>query len=270
MRRRGALLVVLLAAGVGACGGGGGESTRERLNDYVRSANTVERRFAEDFKRANDAYAAYARGELEPARAEADLARAETAIRSAREAVARLRPPGDARTLHARLLRYLDMNVTFAGETARLAVYTPGAEDALAPLERVNRQLNRRLSAATEPAGQADALRRFTRALDGMLRELRGLEVPAVLEPTHGDQVRRLAATRSLAGRLRAALLDHDAQRVARLLERFRANREDRRTRRKLAGRAIRQYERRYRALIDAYADVHREQARLDRALRER
>lgn len=264
MKRRGWLLLLVLAVGAAACGDDD-PSPRERVEQYIRSANSVERRFAGEFKLANEAYVAYSRGELQPERAESDLTRATRSIRSARAEVAELRPPADARPLHAKYLRYLNMNLMFARETARLAVYTPGAERALAPLDRVNRQLNRRLQEAAEPAQQADALRRFARGLDGMLRDLRELQVPQVLQPTHGDQVRRLTATRSLAAQLRDALLDQDAERVALLLERFRAEKADRRARRLLARRAIRRYEHRYRALGDAYADVQREQGRLYR-----
>ena len=268
-RRCGAVVLLLAAAaGLGACGGGD-DGPRERVEDYVRDANTVARRFAGEFEQANAAYVAYSRGELRPARARTDLTAAAAAIRTARGDVADLDPPPDAQSLHEKYLRYLDMNVGFAEQTLRLAVYTPGAARALQPLDRVNRRLDRQLSAATEPGEQADALRRFTRSLDGMLADLRGLAVPAVLRPTHEDQIRRLSSTRSLARRLRAALIDQDARRVARLLKRFRAGAGDRTGSRKLAAKAIRAYERRYKALSNAYADVQREQSRLDREFRE-
>ena len=235
----------------------------------MRDANTVARRFAGEFEQANAAYVAYSRGELRPAAARTDLTAAAAAIRTARGDVAELDPPADARSMHEKYLRYLDMNIGFAEQTLRLAVYTPGAARALKPLDRVNRRLDRQLSAATEPGEQADALRRFTRSLDGMLADLRALAVPAVLRPTHRDQIRRLGSTRSLARQLRDALIDQDARRVARLLERFRAGGGDRTGSRKLAAKAIRGYERRYKALSDAYADLQREQSRLDREFRE-
>jgi hypothetical protein len=260
-----ALLALLALAALAGCGGG--DDPRARVDVYVRSANTVEHRFAPEFKRANDAYAAYARGELRPRRAESDLTRAAVAIQDARSGIAALRPPAEARRLHDLLLRYLDMNLTFARETTRLATYSPGAGRALAPLDRANRDLSRRLAGEGDPDRQAAALQAFTRALEGMLRELRALEAPAVLGPTHRDQVRRLASTRSLAERLRRALIAQDAQEVARLLERFRANAAERGAGHRLAALGIRRYNRRYQALIEAYQDVQRELARLDRAL---
>jgi exonuclease VII small subunit len=266
MRR--AILTLLAVAGIGlpACGGDG-DDPRSRVDEYVRSANAVQQKFAPDFKRANEAYAAYARGELKPKRAETDLTRAEAALREARTDVAALDPPQQAQKLHEGLLRYLDMNLQFARETSRLAVYSPGADRALRPLDRANRGLGTRLADAPDPEAQAAALRSFTRALERILRDLRALEVPAVLKPTHRDQVRRLDATRSLAERLRRALIDQDAEEVARLLKRFRANAAERGGRRKLAAKGVRRYNRRYEALTEAYQDVQREQARLDKAL---
>jgi hypothetical protein len=260
------VLLAVAAAGVAACGGDQ-DSPRARVDTYVRGANAVQQRFAPDFQRANDAYAAYARGELKPRRAAADLARAEQALRAARAEVAALRPPAAAGALHERLLRYLDMNVGFARQTSRLAVYSPGADRALRPLDRANRGLSRRLADASDPDAQADALADFTRALDRILRKLRALEAPAVLAATHRDQVRRLDSTRSLARRLRRAVLDQDAERVARLLKRFRAHEGERGGRRRLAAKGVRRYNRRYEALTEAYQEVAREQARLDVAL---
>lgn len=263
--RRGALLLALAAA-LGGCGGSG-DDARERVEAFVDRANTVQARYAPQFERANEAYTSFVRGGLGDAAAARDLGAAQEAIREARADVAALEPPAEARTLHDRLLRFLDVNLDLARQTTRMAVYRPGAEDALAPLDRVNRRLDDRLAGAADAPEQARALGRFERSLEEILGALRGLRPPAVLRPTHADQIRRLAATRSLAGRLRRALLDEDAAEVARLIERFRSNARDRGGRRKLAAAAVRRYDERYQQLTEAYADVQREQARLDRAL---
>jgi hypothetical protein len=267
VRRRALLLV--LAAGAAALGGCGGsdDDAREQVDAYVESANRVQQRYAPEFERANRAYTSFVRGGLGDAQAERDLGAAQDALRAARADVAALEPPPEARTLHGRLLRFFDVNLDLARETTRMAVYRPAAEAALAPLDRVNRRLDERLAGADAAPEQARALARFERSLERMVAALRGLEPPSVLKPTHGDQIRRLAATRGLAERLRRALLDEDAPEVARLIKRFRANAAARGSRRKLAARAVRRYDERYKRLTEAYADVQREQARLDRAL---
>ena len=71
-----------------------------------------------------------------------------------------------------------------------------------------------------------------------------------------------------LARELRRALLVEDAERVARLLGRFRDAVSDRGAQRLLSDRALARYARRLEELGDAYADVQREHAALDRSLR--
>ena len=86
-----------------------------------------------------------------------------------------------------------------------------------------------------------------------------------MLRPTHGDQVRRLDATRSLAVRLRRALADRDARLVARLLVKFRRAAGAREERTALAAAAVRRYNARYRSLNEAYRQIRREEIRLRR-----
>jgi hypothetical protein len=204
---------------------------RERVDAYVKSEVEVMQRAQPEFKRVNESYLAYARGELEPEAAERDAAAAVRAIADARDALTVLDPPAEAQALHDGLVRYLQMNVEVARETSRLAAYVPAAERVLRPLGKANRRLQSRLAGAEEATAQADALQRFSGAVSRTLRDLRAVEPPAVLAPSHGDQIRRLDVTRGLAARLRRALLDQDAERVARLLERFRSSASGRRPR---------------------------------------
>jgi hypothetical protein len=91
-----------------------------------------------------------------------------------------------------------------------------------------------------------------------------------VLRPPHGDQVRRLDATRQAAASLRRALDRRDAKGVARLLKRFRESRIGRRPRTALARRALTRYQRRYRELQERYADLNRQQRDLANASTDR
>ncbi|HET6551743.1 MAG TPA: hypothetical protein VFG79_24965 [Solirubrobacter sp.] len=248
--RRAAL--ALLCALVAGCGGG--DDARTRVRDYIVAANGVQERLRPELKRTNDAYVAFSRGKLSPDDAVTRLRAGERATVRARAAIGALRPPREASGLDARLRRVYAMNVAFAHQTTLLATYQRGAAQALAPLARDNRRLRA-------------ALRRFAGELSRALRRLRALEVPAVLGVSHRDQIRRLDATRVLSVRLRRALEANDAKGVARLLRRFRRTAPDRRPRRALARRAIADYQRRYRQLNDAYADVSRENVRLNRTL---
>jgi hypothetical protein len=256
---------ILIGAGVAACGGGGGGDARGRVADYVHRANAIERQYGSQFKAANTAYVAFAKGKLGSRAAVVRLTAAQHAIVEARRRLAGIQPPSEAATLRARLLRYLDMNAAFARQTTRLARYQRRSPAVLGPLNAANARLRTRLQNATT-AEQAAAMGDFAAALGSALRGMGALAVPAILRPAHDAQVRRLRRTRSLALRLRSALLAQDAQDVAHLLLRFRSSAAST-TSRAESARAIDAYNRRFHTLTRAYADVRREQVRLDRSL---
>ena len=267
-RRSAPPLVGLCLALAALAGCGGDDDPRSRVRAYLDSANELQRGAADEFKRAGEDYVAFARGELRPGVAVERLERSETDIRATRDELAVLRPPREAVSLHSQLQRIYDMNLELAHQTALLAAYERGSDQALAPLDRYNRRLGAALRRADGPRAQARALERFAARLRRVLRRLGALEPPFVMRVPHADQLARLESTRSLAVRLRRALDAQDAERVARLLKRFRSGASERRPRRALARRALTQYERRYSQLNDAYADAYRELARLDKTLR--
>jgi hypothetical protein len=260
-------LAMLAGAGASAGCGGDGSGGRAAVDAYVRQANAIQHAAAPAYKRANRAYVAFSRGKLPPARAVHRLAGARRAIAAARIRLAQLRPPVDARGLHARIDRYMNLNVSLARESERLAVYEQRAPRVLEPLAGIDGDLRSSLAAATTRDSQVHALDDFGDGLGGVIRRLDALDVPAVLAPTHRDQARRLKTTRALAGRLRDALLAQDAARVARLLVQFRRAGTAAPATGALGARAVKQYKRRFSRLNAAYAAVAREEIRLNRSL---
>jgi hypothetical protein len=134
-------------------------------------------------------------------------------------------------------------------------------------LPGANRRLQKRLSAAGSSEEQTRALRTYSAAVGDISADLRALEPPPVLEPAHEEQLRRLAATRRLADRLRVALAAADAEQVARLLKRFRRTAAGGARAGRLSDRALRAYTRRLRGVREAQADIQREQKRLQARL---
>lgn len=257
-----ALLPSLALAGCG-----GADSPRDRVDAYLKEATALQQKAAPQFKAANEAYVAFARDELAGDEAVKRLERAETVIAAARDGLAELKPPVEARRLHSRLVLFYDQNYAFARSTTVLARYVPGAEAALEPLDAVNTRLQRALGRAKTPKAQAAALGRYVDDMNAIVRDLRDPKPPFVLRPTHMDQVDRLRRTRDVAEDLRRALLGQDAKKVAATLKRFRRTVARKTPRRRLAAQAINQYNRRYRDLSRASGDIRREETRLDRAL---
>jgi hypothetical protein len=231
---------------------------------YVESVNAIQKGYADDFAAANTAYIALSRSELKPAPAMAALSKAEIEIRGARDKVAALEPPASAAELHKRYLAYMDSNVSFASENAKLAVYLEGSDQALAPLDRANSRLRHALRRAKTPARQERALEAFAASVRAALVDVRTLDAPAVLRGAPGEQVKRLATTYSLALKLRDAMADRDSQRVASLLVKFRRSAAAR-GRTRMAAAAIKRYMRRYEGLSEAYTQIRREETRLRR-----
>lgn len=256
----------LVAVALAGCGGAT-SSPRDQVTAYVEDANAVQQEYAPAFEEANLAYRDFASQALGGREAVRELAAARGAVTEARAAVAELEAPAEARVLHSRLVRLFDMNVEFADQTALLAEYQTASARALGGLGEADRRLRRDLRGEPDPDRQAAALARYARGVSRSIERLEGLDVPQVLGPSHADQVRSLSRTRRLATELEAALRAQDAEDVARLLKAFRTRGKPSRARKLLARQAIRGYNRRYKQLSDAYADVSRAHAELERSL---
>ena len=210
---RAATVLVLAVAVLGGCGGE--DEERASVREFLREANRVIRLSAEEFKHANQAYSAFARGRLPADEAAVTFGFAERDIRAARGRVARLRPPKDARALHSRLVRVFDMNAGFAHQTRVLAAYQDRAGATLIRLRGYERGLRTELTEAEGPDAQVAAMQRFADGLQRTRRDLRALDVPRLLLVPHADQLRRLGVTHKLADELRGALEDQDEKRAA-------------------------------------------------------
>ena len=265
MSARRATAGALAVAALVASGCGGSPSARERVTAYLDDAAGVQTRWSRAFETANRAYADFAAGRLEGDAATRQLTKSRDDVQALRDALAALRPPGEARALHAKLLRVYDLDLALATENAQLAAYVPAESAVLARLPAANRRLRRRLAAASrDPAAQSRALRAFQTALDRTVDDLRTLKPPPVLRVGHADRLRALARTASLSGRLRTALGDGDAVRAARLLDQLERRPPDRDT---LAREAVEAYNRRSEQVRRAQQDVRRAEASLNRRL---
>jgi hypothetical protein len=260
---RRASAVALAVAAFVAAGCGGSPSARERVSAYLVDAGGVQTRWSRAFDTANHAYAEFAAGRLKGDAAARQMAKVRDDVRALRAALAALTPPGEARALHAKLLRAFDLDLALATETAQLATYLPAESAALARLPAANRRLSRRLAAASrDPAAQARALGAFKLTLDRTVRDLRTLTPPPVLRVGHRDRIDALARTAALSGRLRRALRAGDAVRAAHLLDQLERTPPEHRT---LAREAVEAYNRRSLEVRRAVQDVRRSEASLNR-----
>lgn len=265
--RRGLLLALLLLAATLPAACGGDPSPRDRVRNYIESANDVQVSAAPNLQRANRAYRQFARGRLPSAAAMAELARAEDAIRALTERLADLDPPREATKLHELMMRVLDLNADLATESTQLSIYLPQARAALVDVGPVNERLRRRLEREDTPGGQTAALQAYRRALAQVVARLEKLTAPPILAATHAAQLERLSTARALAGELRTAVANRDSGRVGRLLLRFRRVNSGADGDRALTNAEIRSYDQRYSLVERAASELRREELRLQRAL---
>ena len=265
MARAATVLLVVWALLLAGCGE---KSPRERVERYIEDVTAVQVRTNASLVNANKTYAAFSRGKMRSADGRKRLVAAEKSIRGARAELAELRPPAEARALHARLLRYYDDSADLAYETSLLGRYEPAAQSALRALPRLNGRLQSALATGTGTGDQVAALSAYARGLDRVLGRLRAVQPPPILLAAHNDQVARLARTSHLADQLLRALREQDARAIAKLLLRFRraggsASNEVTR----LSSQAVRAYPKRVRGLTVDAAAVERERRRLEQTL---
>jgi hypothetical protein len=260
---------VLLTGALGLLAACGGHGPRDNVERYIQDVKAVQSRTNPALDRANKTYSAFARGQMRNAAGRERLVSAEKSIRAVRAELARLRPPHEARTLHARLLHYYDASADLAYETTLLGRYEPAAQSALRSLPQLNAGLSRDLGAAHGPGDQVSALKDYNHGLDRVLRALRALRPPPILLAAHNNQLARLEQTRGLAGRLSAALRKQDARAIARLLLRFRkVGSGSSSAVSRLSAAAVRAYDARIRGLATAAGSFERERRRLETTLK--
>jgi hypothetical protein len=258
------ILGVFLIGTVSA--GCGGTSTREQVDTYVKASNAVQASAAGSFREANRSYTRFQRRQLNDPGDVQRLTAAEIAIRRTEGRLARIPAPRAARALRAKLLRVYSLNASLAHETVMLARYAPARQRVLEAVAAANRRLVSSLKHARQASAQAAALTTYRGRVDRAIASLSRLDPPPVTRSIHRAQLKRLAASRRLAGALRAAVLARDSRRTAQLVIAFRQIGNVSAGERALETRDLAAYVQRRRTIADATSQVTRERARLDRS----
>ncbi|MDA0181623.1 hypothetical protein OJ997_15060 [Solirubrobacter phytolaccae] len=262
---RALLSLAVLAAPLFAAGCGGEDPDRAEVRSYLERVNAVQSSQKAVLVRADTVLRGYA--ERKPIGAPA-LAGVADGVRGVRAEVAAVKPPPAAREVHERLLKIYDIDAGLVAETERMVTYQDAAPAALAPLDRASAKLRRDLDRAKTAPSQARALKRFGASLTRVGKRLRALKAPALLQPAHAAQIKRLASTRKLSAQLETAVRKKDSRRVAKLLLHFRKNTTSKRAERRLTQRGIDLHTERLRELTAAQTELGRAQARLNRTFR--
>jgi len=203
---RSRLALIALAAALAGCGGDDGDDRREAVSAYIRDANTALQRSAAAFGRADRALRDFSLEGAKAAKSERDLDSALDTLRSVRAALAELRPPVEARKLHADTLELVGVQLELAGDLRGLAGHLPAAARVLRDAEAARAQLQRALESSGTAAEQAAASRAYATSVGRSLADLRALEPPEILADWHAAQLNVLRTSQTLASDLGDAL----------------------------------------------------------------
>jgi hypothetical protein len=244
----------------------GGNSRRDAVAAYIERANEVQQGLATRIGTINTAYAQLRLDPKAAARQAPKLADAQRAIGSSRARLAAVSPPTDARVLHERLLRLLELEQSLAADVTDLARHLGVVTTGMRSLALATAQLSKDLQEGATPAEQAAAFRRYSSRLGTESTRLSKLRTPVLLASARRDDVARLARVAKTGDELGAAISAGNGSDVDRLLARL--EREVRAAAAIPGGRLfVTAYNRRVRAVAAARVAVETEFRRLDRDL---
>ena len=261
-------LATVVAATAFAAAGCGGDARAEAVDEYIREANSAQRELAAQVGQFNLSLQSFAEGD-DLALVGSDLAEVENALAMTQANLTRLRPPEEARKLHALLLRYVRGQKDLAHEVTVFARYQPALQEVFEPLTAAEARLRRELAQAGDARAQARAFASFEQAIARSSASLARLEPPLVLRSSHEAQAARLASLRQVAGQLAAKLPGNDRVELEQLLRRYGAliAQVDTAAQRRARADAVRAYNTRVREIDTVASEVRRERTRLERSL---
>jgi hypothetical protein len=263
-----ALAVVLLVAGCG----NGHKARRNAVTDYIQRVNAAQVSMRTQLLAVERAYRDFGRkGGPSIAKIEPRLARSETTIRGVGKRIEALKPPPDARKLHALLVRLVAQEAQVAHELVQLAQFSPRFSAALRPLGPAGTALRAAFKTATKAASQASALDAYASALGTVLKRLDSVQAPPAFEPALASQQSSLKRVRSTALELAAGLRSKTSRAgLPRLIQRFTnaGNASQSVGEQKTRIAAIEAYNARVTGLATLGHAIDAERARLEKALR--
>jgi hypothetical protein len=190
---------------------------------YIEQVNEAQSPLVRSYTRLNAPYRSL---DLSPQGIEKTLPQlreSARAVTAARERVAAVPAPDDARVLRARMLAFLRQQELVAREVLAVATYLPALREAERPVAGATSALRGRLRAADTAAEQAAALTAYGTVLQGVATRLDRLDPPPLLAPAHEAYLRRLRGYVRTADELQRAVDAEDQQAVDRAASRLAA-----------------------------------------------
>jgi hypothetical protein len=254
------VLVVLVAA-VAVAGCRGGDDRRAAVESYIQSVNRAQAKLKPAFTDAQVALRAFAAGRVTEHTAER-LRGGSATMRATEASLELIKPPPEAKKLHADLLRLVDLQSGLALELSLAADYVLQLGPAAEPAQGAAGKLGRALREAKTGKEQIVALRAFADSVGETVTRIDALAPPPAMIPWHEDQRAKLAKSRHDALALADAIEKRDAPAVQEALKAFTTPAPDT-VSRKAQAAAIRGFNKRLRLQERLLTRIAREQLAL-------
>lgn len=213
MRAAGAVILIAAVVVLSGCGGGN-HARRNAVNEYFDRVDAAQTPVRLEAGPIQQAFARFSTVHNTKSEMRA-LVRAQTLLERVQRKVQRVRPPGDARRIHADLVRLYGMQAGVASELVAMTHFVPRYEAALVPLKPAHAALTTDLKAAKGWRKIAAAFGRYRSSLAVVLAGIARLSPPATLRPAFEAERTALQRSTVLCASIENALAKHDVKKTA-------------------------------------------------------
>jgi hypothetical protein len=213
MRAAGAVILVAATVVVAGCGGAN-HDRRNAVNAYFDRVDAVQLQVRLQTAPIENAFAKFSTVHNSKSEARA-LMRADAMLEGTLVKLKRVRPPADARRVHADLVQLYGLEAGVAHELVAMTRFVPRYDAALTPLKPAHATLLSRLKTAKGWQEIAAAFEDYRVSLAGVLAQLHRLSSPTTLRPAFAGESAALSRSIALCSSIETALEKHDAKRTA-------------------------------------------------------
>jgi hypothetical protein len=205
---------MLVAATVVIAGCGANHDKRNAVNAYFDRVDAVQLQVRLQTAPIENAFAKFSTVHNSKSETRA-LVRADAMLEATLVKLKRVRPPADARQVHADLVQLYGLEAGVAHELVAMTRFVPRYDAALTALKPAHVTLLSRLKTAKGWQKIAAAFEGYRVSLAGVLAQLRRLSSPTTLRPAFAGEGAALSRSIALCASIETALEKHDAKRTA-------------------------------------------------------
>jgi hypothetical protein len=213
MRAAGAVVLVAATVIVAGCGGAN-HTRRDAVNAYFDRVDAAQVQIRLQAGPIEKAFAKFSTVHNSKSEMRA-LASANVMLDRTWVKLKRVRPPADARRVHADLVNLYGLEADVARELVAMTHFVPRYDALLAPLSPAHTTLAGDLKTAKGFKQIAAAFERYRLSLAGVLAQLRRLSAPPTLRPALEAESAALARSVGLCSSIEKALERHNAKQTA-------------------------------------------------------